>query len=64
MFATTDAVLTAHPARYTNTYPTSRPTTAIARIIDVQLILDNSKTTFDGPTAYTKIIAEIIAATK
>lgn len=37
---------------------------AIAKTIDVQLTLDNSKTTFDGPTAYAKITAEIIAATK
>ena len=63
MFATTLAVLTLHPARYTNTYPTSRPTNTNARTIDVQLTLDNSKTTFDGFTMKTNMIAVIFADT-
>ena len=62
ILATTGALLTFQPARYTNTYPTSKPTRANAKMTDVQLTLDNSNATCSGFAMKTNMTAVIITA--
>ena len=62
IFATSAPELTFHPARYMKIYPSSSPTIAIPKTIEVQLTLDNSKIAFSGFTKNKNITPVNIAA--
>ena len=62
IFATSAPELTFHPPRYMKMYPSSNPTIAIPKTMEVQLTLDNSMIAFSGFTKNKKIAPVIIAA--